>query len=246
LGTRDRELEERVSPRFPARVAVRYLAEGVDGRGTLEDISATGARIGEASPRLAAGAALRLRIANAPGLAMELHGRVVRETEGGFAVEFSHVDEQLRSLLRFLTHRPEALSTVETIMARKVVSVDPDCRITEVVSKLRGFLISCVVVCEEGVPVGIISERDIVGLAFTLLSGRKESRTLARELMSSSVTTVRCTDSLNDAVAVAARERIRHLPVVDEDGHLVGLVTQSDLLRAAMREIDQLQLDHGL
>ena len=126
------------------------------------------------------------------------------------------------------------MSSIEDIMTRKVVSVEPDCPIVEVLNKLRAFRISCVVVCEGDVPVGIISERDIVGVAYNCLAGSGEEREQASDLMSPSVTTVNVNDSFDDTVAIAEEQRIRHLPVVDEEGHLVGLLTQTDLLRAGL------------
>ena len=121
--------------------------------------------------------------------------------------------------------------TLETIMTRKVVSVAPDATITDVIDKLYAYKISCIVVCEESLPVGMISERDIVGVAMNLAAGKVESREQARDLMSTSLTTVQAGDSLEQALELAIEQRIRHLPVVDDRGWLVGLVTQSDLLR---------------
>ncbi len=124
--------------------------------------------------------------------------------------------------------------TVESLMTRKVVSVDPECSIADVLNKLRAYRISCLVVCEEDVPVGIISERDIVGVAFNCVSGKGEARGSARELMSPSPVTVRVDESLDDTLAITEEHRIRHLPVVDGNGRLAGIVTQTDLLRACL------------
>ena len=126
---------------------------------------------------------------------------------------------------------------VADVMTRKVVSVDREDPLSEVLNKLRAYRISCVVVCEEDHPLGLISERDIVGVAFNYVSGKGEDRTLAGELMSSSLTTLKTGDSLQHAIQVVERERIRHLPVVDHDGRLVGLVTQTDLLRASLTQL---------
>lgn len=51
-------------------------------------------------------------------------------------------------------------------------------------------------------------------------------------IMSTDVVTLRSSDSLADARAAMRRHRIRHLPVVGDDGRLVGLLTQTDLLAA--------------
>jgi CBS domain-containing protein len=122
--------------------------------------------------------------------------------------------------------------TVETIMTRKVVCVAPDATIADVIGKLYAYKISCVVVCEGELPVGLISERDVVGVAMKLVAGKAETREQAGDLMSTALTTVQPGDSLDAALALAIEQRIRHLPVIDDRGWLVGLVTQSDLLRA--------------
>ncbi len=122
--------------------------------------------------------------------------------------------------------------SVESFMTPKVVSVAPDCPTTEVLKKLFAYGVSCVLVCEEDMPVGIISERDIVGVALNLASDKGEARETAGDLMTSPLTTVRADASLDDALQIVTDQRIRHLPVVDNDGVLVGLVTQSNLLHA--------------
>ena len=128
---------------------------------------------------------------------------------------------------------------VDDVMTRKVVSVDREDPLTEVLNKLRAYRISCVIVCEEDLPLGLISERDIVGVAFNYVSGKGEDRLQAGQLMSPSLTTVRIGDSLDRAIEVVEEERIRHLPVVDDDGRLVGLVTQTDLLRASLAALEE-------
>lgn len=128
-----------------------------------------------------------------------------------------------------------AQRTVSDVMTRKVVSVGPDVPVVEIVSKLRAYRISCLVVCEDEEPVGIISERDVVGVAFALLSGKPgAAEQTARDLMTSPVLSVEETAALDSATAFADEHRVRHLPVVDGSGSLVGLLTQTDLLRALL------------
>ena len=126
------------------------------------------------------------------------------------------------------------MSSIENLMTRKVVSVEPDASILDVLNKLRAYRISCVVVCEDEVPIGIISERDIISIAYNLVAGHDEERERASDLMSPSLTTIQLSDSFEHAIEIVEAERIRHLPVVDDDGRLVGLLTQTDLLRAAL------------
>ncbi len=122
--------------------------------------------------------------------------------------------------------------SVESIMTEKVVSIQRGCPLAAVVKKLYAYGVSCVLVCEDELPVGIISERDIIGYALNLATGKTESREQAQDLMTSPLLTLRSDASVDEAIAMVAEQRIRHLPVVGADGKLVGLLTQSNLLQA--------------
>ncbi len=61
-----------------------------------------------------------------------------------------------------------------------------------------------------------------------------QSKKSVRDLMSSAVKTLKRNDELLIADAVMRNERIRHLPVLDEDGRLVGILSQRDLFLNAL------------
>ena len=63
-------------------------------------------------------------------------------------------------------------------------------------------------------------------------SGKGEERQTAGEVMTSPLITIDSDAPVEDALEMATEQRIRHLPVVDAQGVLVGLVTQSNLLHA--------------
>ena len=128
---------------------------------------------------------------------------------------------------------------IESIMTKEVVSVEPSLPIQESLGKMRADRLSCVVVCDGTLPIGMISERDVVAIAGSPLSAEQAGLT-AGDFMSSPVTTVNATDSLEEVVAEADQAGIRHFPVVDDEGQLVGLVTQSDLLRAYNSQMEAL------
>ena len=134
--------------------------------------------------------------------------------------------------------------TVESIMTKEVICVPPTASVDEAVEHLHANRVSCIVVCEDGTPLGLISERDVVGIATNLVAG--ELQGTVEEIMSSPLTTVNAEDSLEDALVLVEHARIRHLPVVGSDGKLVGLLTQTDLLRCCIRHIDTLASDRTL
>lgn len=120
---------------------------------------------------------------------------------------------------------------MQAIMTREVVQVAPDAPLAELVSRMSGSRISCVLVCDDGRPVGVVSERDLVRVAQDLLVGRAFPERAA-DLMSQPVETICQDGTLEEAAAKVGETPIRRLPVVDDAGTLVGIVTQTDILAA--------------
>ncbi len=141
---------------------------------------------------------------------------------------------------------------IREIMTSEVFTVRPDTPLKEVAAALAERRISGVpVVDEEGEVLGVVSEADILfkergpstrtgTLAWLLdpygFEGRLklEARTAA-EAMTAPAKTIASWRSVSAAAAQMLEQRINRLPVVDERGALVGIVTRSDLVRAFVR-----------
>ncbi len=82
--------------------------------------------------------------------------------------------------------------------------------------------------------VGIITDRDICMSA--LFQGKPLSGLHVADAMARNVKTCRQTDTTGSAGTVMREARIRRLPVVNDDGRLVGLLSLADLAREAARE----------
>ena len=116
------------------------------------------------------------------------------------------------------------------IITPDVIAVSPDTPVRAGLAVMRDRGISCLVVAEAGVPVGIVTERDIVWGA----AHRGETfadRTMG-ELMTSPVVTVDEDTMLVEAYHLLARKRLRHLVLVDAAGKARGVLTQSDLIES--------------
>ncbi|HXZ98257.1 MAG TPA: CBS domain-containing protein, partial [Candidatus Acidoferrum sp.] len=87
--------------------------------------------------------------------------------------------------------------------------------------------IGCVVVVEREKVVGIVTESDLVRCA---ASGLDPSRTLVKDVMASPPVTCTPQAPVEEAYAHMRRNNIRHLPIVDKAGTLVGIVTMKDLV----------------
>ncbi len=124
---------------------------------------------------------------------------------------------------------------ISEVMTKDVESVSPEDPLGIVISRMMERRISCVVVCDGSEPVGVISERDVVRvLSDHLHGGSVPAR--AAEVMSTPPVTVSSRWSLDRARELLQERAIRRLVVVDGEGGLAGLITQSDLL-GAQREV---------
>ncbi len=83
------------------------------------------------------------------------------------------------------------------------------------------------VVDDKGNLVGIFTERDL--LRRVVAKGRDPAKTRIEEVMTPNPVTVRPSDSVEEAKRLMARIKARHLPVVDENGRLVGIVSIKDI-----------------
>lgn len=86
------------------------------------------------------------------------------------------------------------------------------------------------VVDETGMPVGMITDRDICMAAYT--RGVRLEEMTVDTVMSADVRTCRPRDAIASAERLMARAQVRRLPVVDERGRLVGIVSLGDVARA--------------
>ena len=118
----------------------------------------------------------------------------------------------------------------------EVVSVAPGDPVMAVARVLTQRGIGAALVRDAaGVMLGIISERDIVrGMAN---QGQGTTQLPAEQLMTRDLVTVTPQTSVNEAMELMTRHRVRHLPVI-ENGALVGLVSIGDLVKARIEEAE--------
>jgi len=116
-----------------------------------------------------------------------------------------------------------------------VWSISPDATVFTGLTLMAEKNIGALLIIENGKPVGIMSERDYARKI--ILEGRSSRETRIRSIMTTRLVWAHPSDSVEHAMALMTRERIRHLPVVDGDS-VLGLVSIGDLVKAM---IDQQQ-----
>jgi diguanylate cyclase (GGDEF)-like protein len=128
---------------------------------------------------------------------------------------------------------------ISSIMTREIAAVSPDCSVRELIATMRSRRSSCAVVCEEGIPVGIVTLRDLAQLLEDALGGADPAALTAMDVMAFPPFALHEGESMSDAMALVQERGFAQVPVVDGKGALVGLVKQSDLLSAHSRELDE-------
>ena len=116
-----------------------------------------------------------------------------------------------------------------------VWSISPDATVFAGLTLMAEKNIGALLIIEDGKPVGIMSERDYARKI--ILEGRSSRETRIRSIMTTRLVWAHPSDSVEHAMALMTRERIRHLPVVDGDS-ILGMVSIGDLVKAM---IDQQQ-----
>ncbi len=119
------------------------------------------------------------------------------------------------------------MPSVKDIMTKIVASVDANQTIFEAAELMSSKGISCVLVTEAGNPVGVVTERDIVG---RVVAKRKSLDLKVSVIMSSSLITVDPDASLKEAARLMSTNKIRRLPVL-KNNKLVGIISASDFIR---------------
>lgn len=124
---------------------------------------------------------------------------------------------------------------VSSLMTANVINTTADADLAGVIQSMIDNSYSCMVVVENNIPIGIITERDIVRLMGMFISDKPQRPVRVADVMTVPVETVSEDTPLFEALVISSAQKIRHLPVVDAAGCLLGLITQSDLARALFR-----------
>jgi CBS domain-containing protein len=119
---------------------------------------------------------------------------------------------------------------VSEVMSFPVITATKDMTVYEIANIMTENNIGAVVIVEGNEPIGIVTERDIVKRVVS--KNLKPKDVLAEEVMSKKIITIPQNASITEAAKIMATHGVKRLPVV-KDGELVGIVTQSDIVRVS-------------
>lgn len=122
--------------------------------------------------------------------------------------------------------------TVRDWMSSPVVFVDPESRVSYALTLMRRHKIHSLIVdmSERNQYYGILTTTDIRDKI--VLADRNPTETIVREIMSGPISMAKPEWTLKECSRIMQERRVHHLPVADENGTLIGLISATDIFMA--------------
>jgi CBS domain-containing protein len=121
---------------------------------------------------------------------------------------------------------------VRDVMVPRVQLIEATTSAKNSARMMDKFCVSSLIVLSEGGIVGIVTERDL--LTRVVATGQNPEQVTVREIMSEPIIVTSPDSTLEEAVQLMLMERIKKLPVMEEDGEmmrLVGILSMTDIVR---------------
>jgi CBS domain-containing protein len=123
------------------------------------------------------------------------------------------------------------------IAGKRVETISPVASVHDLVNSLNVHQIGALVVSADGKRIeGIVSERDVV----RAMPGKLDQLIgmHVRDLMTVEVVTCKADATVANLMQTMTDRRIRHIPVVNDDGHVISIVSIGDVVKAHISELD--------
>ena len=117
---------------------------------------------------------------------------------------------------------------------RDVLMIDASATVLDAVKTMVEGNVGALIVTEGGQLAGIVTERDY--LRRVTLEGRDERTTPVREIMSAPFVYVAPEVTIDECMAIMTERRFRHLPVLEDERELVGIVSIGDVVKFQSQE----------
>ena len=190
---------------------------------------------------------------NSCGLSDEDLNAALREMKAYVDITEDDLKKIYEIALRHAKERIAFQLPVREVMSKDVITIARDADLHEAARLLSEHRISgAPVVDDQGRVIGVISEADLLTLAGMKrehtfkdvlrnilgepVSARKSGNKV-EDVMSFPPITAKADDDIGDAAKILDDRRIKRLPVVDEDGKLIGIIARADIIRALGKKL---------
>ena len=128
------------------------------------------------------------------------------------------------------------LSTIIAAKGGSVVTIQPDARVADLVAMLAEHNVGALVVSADGRTItGIVSERDVVR---ALTHGAEALERPVASIMTSHVFCAPPEAHVDELMILMTDKRVRHIPVTDPLGVLLGIVSIGDVVKSRLGELE--------
>jgi len=121
--------------------------------------------------------------------------------------------------------------SIQDVMTSNPCAIDANQPVSYAAKMMKDEDVGLAPIVEGDRLVGALTDRDIT--VRVVAEGRDPQTVKVREVASTDVITVDPQQDLDEALKLMARHQVRRLPVVEEDGRLVGVVAQADVAEEA-------------
>jgi CBS domain-containing protein len=118
----------------------------------------------------------------------------------------------------------------------QIISIGPNDSVLQAMAKMSQHNVGALLVMDGNQLVGIFSERDYARKF--ILYGGASNDTKVNQYMTAKVLHVSCDQTLEECMAIMTAHRFRHLPVLEEGGKVVGVISATDLIRESITQKD--------
>ena len=129
---------------------------------------------------------------------------------------------------------------VDELCTWNVITIEADASIVEAARQMREHHVGDVIVLPESGdrrPIGVLTDRDIT--VELVAQDLPLSGVSVGDVMSRDIVTVEVQDDLSDALEIMEAKAIRRIPVIDEDGEIVGILSIDDVIGVLAEELDK-------
>jgi CBS domain-containing protein len=117
--------------------------------------------------------------------------------------------------------------TIQEAMTPQPRTIEGQTPVVEAAKLMKSEDVGAIPIVEGGKLTGILTDRDIV--VQVVAAGKDPQSTTAAEVASRELVTIDPQQDLDEALRLMAQHQVRRLPVVEEDGRLVGMLAQADV-----------------